>query len=230
MYLSRPEITTIAPDLFYYSWWENSGLATIVAKVANGQLIKMSEDKYKEAFVHQDDNTPLKEFPVAHIRHTRAASVGRAFGIAYKRWRMYRERCKVVRFENGMWYALGDLPERYDGFNDAWICSDKGLFRFLVVVDGDGYVHLQRSDGSGLDQPVTSAQETTSLNLIKVWGVGPEKYWVMDRSGTIWERTATESRVVVRGMYRDDVNFVDAWVSPMGTVIALTDKQVYRLD
>ena len=31
-------------------------------------------------------------------------------------------------------------------------------------------------------------------------------------------------------VYRDDVQFVDAWVSPKGTIIAITKQHVYRLD
>ncbi len=52
----------------------------------------------------------------------------------------------------------------------------------------------------------------------------------MDKNGTVWQRTGNEWRVVVRGMYRDDVKFVDAWVSPNGVVLAITEKHVYRLD
>jgi hypothetical protein len=53
----------------------------------------------------------------------------------------------------------------------------------------------------------------------------------MDNRGTVWERKGTEWRVVtIRGGEPDDASFIDAWVSPTGAVIAITEKQVYRLN
>ena len=66
--------------------------------------------------------------------------------------------------------------------------------------------------------------------MILVWGVNRDKFWVMDDNGTIWEWNASEWRQILNGMYRDDVEFVDAWVSPRGTVIAVTKSQIYRLE
>ena len=52
----------------------------------------------------------------------------------------------------------------------------------------------------------------------------------MDKNGTVWERSENQWRTVVRGMYREDIEFRDAWVSPDGTVIAITEDAVYRLE
>jgi hypothetical protein len=227
------EVCPIAPDLFYcFSREALNRIGTL--KVAGGKRTEMPEWKYKEAFVHRDDNTPLKEYPVRGIRNTRTLTAGKAVGLAYQGYRLVSTP-KLVSFRNGIWYVVDDLPgHRQTDFRftitDAWFGVKGDALQFVITVGEEGYVYSHMLNGPGLEQPVSAPQENTSRNLIKVWGVSPEKFWVMDDSGTVWERKGTDWRVVVRGMYRDDVKFVDAWVSPKGNVIAVTDKHVYRLE
>jgi hypothetical protein len=225
------EICPIAPDLFYCFSREMphlNGMGTL--KIADGKRTEMPEHKYKEAWVHRDDNTPLREYPVRGIRHTRALAAGKAFGIACNGFDS-ESSPKLVSFNNGIWYVVDDLQHKENLIiTDAWVGVNGDTAKFVIYVGSAGHVYSHTLNGPKVEQRVTPPQEASSLALIKVWGVSPEKFWVMDRSGTVWERQKNDWRVVVRGMYRDDVAFVDAWVSPGGTVIAITEKFVYRLD
>lgn len=217
------EITPIAPDLIYaYSSEGGNG----ILKVADGQGTQLSWET-KEAFVHTAENVPLKEYPVALVRYTAVWEAGTAYGIAHQPYWSDSKR-KVVRYQNGIWYAVDDLPEKYIQLHDAWI-SGTNESPFVVLVGEDGYVLVSNIGAGKLEQSVLAAQEITSRTLIKVWGADSRKYWVMDENGTVWERNGAESRVVVRGLRKDDVTFLDAWVSPTGTVFAITEQHVYRL-
>ena len=100
----------------------------------------------------------------------------------------------------------------------------------VVLVGKGGWVHVQPAGNNGAERTLATSAEPTPAHLIKVWGHSPEKFWVMDENGTVWEMNRTESRIVVRGLRREDVLFKDAWVSPTGTVFAITNKHLYRLD
>ena len=51
----------------------------------------------------------------------------------------------------------------------------------------------------------------------------------MDDSGTVWQRSDDQWTIVIRGMDPNEVTFIDAWVSPTGVVIAVTEDAIYRL-
>jgi hypothetical protein len=219
------EICPVFPDLYYFlidrGYKNGSAL-----KVSGGKRTLMNQDTYKEATVHRTDNTPLREYAVGKIKHTRTLAPGKAIGI--HPWDDNYYHPKLVAFREGTWYEVMDLPRRR--VNDAWVYAKSGTPEFLVTVGADGIVHTHPLGGEGRDLSVSVPQEMTYPKLIKVWGVSPDKFWVMDKSGTVWERKGTDWRVVVRGLYRDDVEFVDAWVSPKGNVIAVTEKHVYCLE
>lgn len=227
----RMEICVIAPDL-YYTFGQQHGNEIGVVKMANGVRADMPENKYKESLVHEDDNTSLKEYPVRNIQYTRSPVSGKAFGIATSESWNYGKPSKIAVFRNGIWYALEDLSKVKIKIevNDAWFNFQGHDLRAVVLVGNKGYVHSHSLHGAKIDQSISPAQEATSADLIKVWGVGREKFWVMDKNGTVWERKGSEWRIVVRGMFRDGVEFVDAWVSPKGKVVAVTKKQVYCLE
>jgi hypothetical protein len=212
----------VAPDLFYAF---SSGGS--LAKISDGKLSQMPEDKFKESFVHKTDNTPLKEFLVKRITNTQTYGEGKAIGLVDPIHGNGKR--KIVSFQNGVWYELEELTEKKD-FTNCWLACDGDSPTSLVLVGEHGHVLAHTIKGKSIQQSVTSAQEKTSLNLINVWGVNLEKYWVLDESGTVWERHGTDSRVVVRGLYRDDVKFRQAWVSPRGSVYAITEHDLYCLE
>ena len=139
----------------------------------------------------------------------------------------------IVRFEEGRWVTVEEVEAefytwKYKGINAVWFGRDDEVF--VVIVGDAGRVVLHRIGGTSLEQTAPTPESTTSLELIAVWGVSSEHYWVMDSNGSVWERRANQWRLVVRGLYDDDVSFRAAWVAPGGSVFALTKDHLYRLD
>lgn len=220
------DICPISHDL-YYLFIDDPAYGEICSRISGGVRADLAADKYKEAFVHRSDNTPLKDYRVGAIRHCRSISTGSAFGIHPGPRGGYHDPI-LVSFRDGFWYKVRDLPKSRS-INSAWIACTGDQPESLFVVGQEGYVCKHGIESGDLEQRVTNPQEATSIKLIQIWGTSPEKYWVLSKNGTLWERQGTESRVVIRGLYHDDVEFVSAWVSPTGTVFAVTEKQVYRL-
>ena len=226
------EICPISDDLLYCfrSGWLNE-IGTV--RWSSGQRTEMPEKKYKEAFVHSLDNTPIKEHPVRSLYFTHTFQQGTAFALSRELQGVLQNRFKLVRFRDGIWYDVADLKHSEEflprSIFGAWI-TGKVEYPIVYLVGAEGWVQVQQIGASRVDQIVAAPQFPTSMELIAVWGVSPEKYWVMDSNGTVWERAGSESRVVVRGLKQNDVVFRAVWVSPTGSVFAITDKQLYRLN
>lgn len=216
---SSEKFCIIAPDLSYLLFKDH------LTKFEVNSKTKLEADKYKEAFVHRDDNTPLKSTPVDSVGLTKTPKSGTAWGLADE---SDSDEDILVQFRNGIWYkvdAVKDINPRA-----SWLHGSSSDPDFVVFVGDDGKVLFHELNGSDQLIPITLAQETTSGDLIAVWGVNRNKFWVMDKNGTVWERAENQWRTVIRGMYREDIEFLDAWVSPTGTVIAVTKDAVYRLE
>jgi hypothetical protein len=219
------EICPISDDLFYFLGRDDFRGGAY--KFSDDKLTDLRLDKYKEALVHRPDNTPLRAYPIRRLQDTATPIRGKAFGVARPET-ITAEANKIVYFENGIWYATDfDLPG--GAINDTWFGANGAALQFAVTVGDRGNVFVHQLRGPGVRRPVTTSQESTTFDLFRVWGVNPEKYWVMDRSGTVWEYNGSAYQVVVRGLHREDVSFIDAWVSPTGTIYGITDKRVYRL-
>lgn len=227
------EIALVGPDLAYlFVSGIDSGLPGATVKVAGERATELELDKYKEAYVHRDDNVPLKDYPACNIRLVRATGRGQAFGVACG---IGEPTVKLVVYRDGIWYDRRDLKLPVVNFdrqrlNDMWACPTGGDAALLVGVGPEGYVLRIDLGGEASDQRLPVASDPTSMKLIRVWGASPEKYWVMDTHGTVWERGATRWRVVVRGLHHEDVEFRDAWVGPDGSIIAIAPEAIYRLE
>jgi len=198
-------------------------------RFADGVRTVLREDGYKEAFVHDPDNTPLNDHPVRFLQFTRSHRAGAGYAVspASTRGVVWGKR-KLVRFDAGTWYAVADLPDREP--RDVWVTGPAAA-PVVVLVGANGWVHVRPAGATpGADRTPAAPPEPTPMRLIKVWGASPDKFWVMDEAGSVWEFAGAESRVVVRGLRREDVTFRDAWVAPTGAVFAVTDKHLYRLD
>jgi hypothetical protein len=132
----------------------------------------------------------------------------------------------LAEFRNGIWYEITRLPFRG---NSIWIdCSGTTPKNAVLVTDG-GRVIIHQFGGGNREMSVPLPPETTSMDLFRVWGNNIDKLWTMDTNGTVWEKSGNDWRVVVRGLRRENVTFRDAWVSPTGTVFAITDNKLYQL-
>jgi hypothetical protein len=212
-------IATIAPDLCFFFHQRTS-----VFKVAGDRVTEMRLDKYKETYLHARDNTPDHDCDASRVELIKGTAVGQSYAVFPKLF----GGCKLGRFENGLWYDIAEITTR-EPPKSFWVGGTEAS-KFFVLAGDRGWVHFHRLDGEKVDQPVAIPQENTSRTLILVWGASADKYWVMDTHGTVWERSGEKSRVVVRGLNRDGVEFVDAWASPRGTVFAITREQIYRLE
>ena len=195
--------TTIASDYVLLSKHEYK--ATSDAYIyQSGKFKELAVDKHKQALVHRSDNSPMAKYHVGFVTHP---SLFNDRGLAY-----------------GLWvnYVKGSI-------HDVWIGRDD-VGVFVVFVSSAGQVIFHRVGARTVEQNIGSTDAPTSLKLIKVWGVSAQKYWVMDSSGTVWERSNDAWRTVVRGLYEDDIDFSTAWVTPEGSVLALTDDALYRLE
>ena len=215
------ELCIVSSDLLYSLHDHHS------VKLAGDSVTSLKVNTHKEAFVHRRDNTPLREYPIDLITLTRTTVEGNAYGIA--RRSVGSER-KLVRFENGLWYEVDDLPSHDGGIQCIWLTGPAKSPRYLIGGGQKGRVLVHEVGGKSCEQPITLSQENTSGDLIAAWGSSPERYWVMDKNGTIWERTETQWRTVVRGLHQEKIHFSAAWVSPTGAVFAVTDETLYRLE
>jgi hypothetical protein len=220
------DICPISTDLFYYfGTWSDQ-----VLRVAGDQVSKMDE-KQKESYIHRSDNVPLRGCPVYAIQHTRTYREGRAVGIYAN---LGEDHPLLVEFRDGIWYSIAKVPhpntvtERQA--SDLWALTDGENLSCVITVNDGGEVTRYPIGGTPVRQTVSDPQAYTSTTLINVWGVSTAKYWTMDDSGTVWEWSDGTWKVVVRGLNRDGVRFTQAWVSPTGVIIAITNSDVYRLE
>jgi hypothetical protein len=230
------EIIPVTDDLTCVLIRDGTYFGNWAFKYSAGQCAEISHET-KQYLVHTTDNVPLKEYPIPWITFTAVHRSGEAWGVAYKEAPVYYgqsaqgwDESKIVRYADGLWYVVEDVPKApfMQYIHGAWFGRD-GDTVFVIVFGNDGYVLKKVIGGQNVVQPVQTPQEVTSRNLIKAWGVGPQKYWVLDDNGTVWERSDDESRVVVRGLRTDGLQIRSAWVSPNGNVVAVNDKHVYRL-
>lgn len=135
----------------------------------------------------------------------------------------------LVEFRNGIWYKIEELPNHRYPSKSMWIDCVGTTPKHAVLVSDEGRVVIHQFGESYREIQVPQPQETTSMELFRVWGNNINKFWTMDTNGTIWEKAGNDWRVVVRGLRKDDITFEDAWVSPTGTIYAITDKKLYQL-
>ena len=200
----------------------------------SGETIEEISLQNKESFVHRRDNTPLDDYPIGNIEFVGSLSPFKGYGIVKKNGRRsnYGEY-SLVEFENGIWYQKSELKNFSRYPNDVWWHAQNGEADFFVSVGGtnDTYRVVYVCDINGVCKKLelNNPDFATSMVLIKTWGTSREKFWVMDDNGTVWEYLKGDWRIVVRGLDRETVEFNDAWISPTGEIIAITDDEIYRL-
>lgn len=225
--LRSGHIFTLADDylqFFTVAGAQNSG--TNAFQYVGGQFRKLRPDKDRAWFVHSEGNVPIRDMSLPFIRHTATfQSPSRVWGF----WQ-WRNRAAVLRFENGTWFLVHRLTQGAGALRSVWFGEDDaGLF--MIAAGPGGLVVSWAAGGAEVDQSVTiTPQFTTSTDLIAVWGTDRNNYFVMDSSGTLWQRRDNTWRTLVRGLHDRDVIFTDAWVAPDGSVHAITRNSVYVLD
>lgn len=220
-------IHVLADDyLQYFTAKSAAGGSTAAYRLVAGRMAKLRPDKDRAYFVHSQNNVPLKDLPLPYIRAT--ATFESPSG-AYGFWRK-RDDGAVLRFENGTWILVDRLTRGVAAVRSVWFGED-GAGRFMIAVGAAGLVFSHPFGGPTVEQSVDATQQVpTTTDLTAVWGVDRNNFHVMDSSGTVWRRADNAWRIVVRGLYDQDVVFVDAYVSPDGAIHAITQDSVYVLD
>lgn len=197
-------------------------------EVSNGQLRLLDPEKHKRAYVHEENNIPIKEHRAARIHHTRSIQPGQVIGLT--RDSVSVQNPHLVEFRSGTWYEIVELPRIDSAPRDLWLIADGTRPRSASYISDKGRIFHYRWNGPSSEQTVSVPTEATSLDLLRIWGVSLDKFWVLDTNGTVWEWGNGHWRNVVRGMRENDVEFTDAWVSPTGSIIAINRDEIYRLN
>ncbi|HSP42347.1 MAG TPA: hypothetical protein VLO11_05715, partial [Luteolibacter sp.] len=136
----------------------------------------------------------------------------------------------LVRYRSGTWVCSEEIALENTGlYRTGWLSQTNDKRAFCVFV-GKGQALIYQEGRGVTSHPINAATSATIPDLIDVWGVSPDHFWVMDRTGSVWERSENRWRQVVRGMLEDDVIFNHSWVSPDGTVYTITSDTLYKLD
>ena len=219
-------IFSISPDLYYLTTDYHG-----IIKMEKGVRTVLQQNE-NQAEVYKGP-VPLPNYYVKDVDFTRNYAEGRAIGVASSRFG--NAPLIVVEFKGTFWEERKRLAsvKPGKGLRDNWLYSDGTMPRSVMLVGTEGYVYYQDLEGEGreLTLPIR-ADVKTKRELVSVWGVGPEKFWIMDNYGMVWERKGLNSEwgdPVIKGLFNIDAKFVDAWVSPEGTVIAITKTQIWRL-
>lgn len=222
-------LTPMAADLCFV--FDPSGGAKGSIRIIDTVSEEIDVTLHKDAFVHQADNVPLKEFPIQNIIKTRSDRSGHAIGFCYPNAR--GKHHLLVEFRDGIWYRLAELlssnrPDREVLPRDLWYSTSSNE-SFVVWVAESGNVFRYQFGKSVVEQQLPPTTELTSTKLIRVWGANLSDYHVMDTNGTIWHWDGIQWQIAIRGLREKNVEFIGAWVSPEGTVYGITELEVYQL-
>lgn len=225
--LRSGHIHILADD--YVQFFTIAGAAntgTFAFRLVSDRMQHIKPEKDPTYFVHSADNVPNKDISLPHII---ATATFESPTLAYGFWK-FRDKGAVLRFQNGTWVLVDEIERGVAPVRNVWFGEDnEGTF--IIAAGSGGLVLSHPFGGPTIEQPVNAnPQAPTTTDLIAVWGVDRHNFWVMDSSGTIWQRADNTWVVVVRGLYDKDVTFIDAYVAPDGAIHAVTNNSVYLLD
>jgi hypothetical protein len=211
--------------------------------LATGEFIdpwRFSEGKFSKAdkesqdyYVRRENNVVAvsghESLEAEHITSITTLAAGKAVGL----WTYdYHNAVAIVRYENGRWL----LAQELQGFSQrhcptrAWFLDDRNM----VAVGSPKVVQVK--DGNVTEHSVTlDSKPVSGEELIAVWGNSPDKFWVADKKGNVFAFSGGNIIPVVRGPEFKGQNdreerFTDIWVSPSGTVFAISSKnRLYQL-
>jgi class 3 adenylate cyclase len=218
----------LAPDLFC-GMSERSGYWKY-----SGHSLQQFEKTARESFILQDDNVVAQiksvtrgrslPMPVANVRDVTTLGNGKALGL----WSTVLGDCAVVRYRDGFWYLVNEIPG-FSGNNvpdKAWFVDEKNF----VAIGSD---KVARCSGGKVDFQalLIGGQEYPAKELVAVWGRDLNNYWTADLRGNVFHFDGTQWRLIVRGPdFKARQKFEALWPAPDGSVIAITKDEVYALE
>jgi hypothetical protein len=239
-------------------WWRDNDVGGCFTKVADdhlyyhngayGSFTDKSFEVYgrtdKRSYIHSKTNTPMDEYPAGCVHYSASVDKLKSFGLACPPFLSSRNPALMVEYQNGFWYKSAELPDLKSEPAAVWWSGTGGEVDFFVTAGSDrekdaNQVRLFEMDGSSVSLRITKTEFPTSMNLIAVWGVDRNRFWVMDDCGTVWQRSGDQWRTDLRGLDINEVQLTHTWISPTGVVIAAgrdradpwssKDATIYRL-
>ena len=210
--------------LLYITLWDENFFNRTFEKVTFSDLKTLGDTattyhritrEDKEYSILTRDNTATGN-TIANLRRIIQIAPGKGIGVAGGH---------LAEFRNGIWYEI----EGSNSLGVLWLDCSGTTPNNAVSVGKEGRIIIHQFGGGNREMQVPQPQETTSMELFRVWGNSIDKLWTMDTNGTVWEKDGNNWRVVVRGLRKDNVEFIDAWVSPTGAVFAITEDKLYQL-
>jgi class 3 adenylate cyclase len=218
----------LAPDIFCgmserFGYWKYSGNA-----------MQQFEKTARESFVLRENNvvaqiksvnrgrdTPML---VANVRDVTVIGNGKALGL----WTTAVGDCAVVRYQDGLWYLANEVP----GFAannvpaKAWFIDDKNF-----VAIGSDKVARSLNGKVDFQALLIAGQEYPAKELVAVWGRNLNNYWTADLRGNVFHFDGTQWKLIVRGPeLKNALKFEALWPAPDGSLIAVTNDEVYALE
>ncbi len=227
MLVARHVVTPVAPDLSYI----HTGRQTL--RLLEGKLTLVSPGDQKDSIVVDEFGAPVT---VARGRvmtpNDFAYTATFAPGEVYAIWMNSIYGVRLVEYRDGAWVMLEELsiPGREtSSLTAGWIGRDAEGKLFAVF--GGAATAVVYRQGDGVTRYPIGVVSGASLGApIAAWGTGPERFYLMDASGSIWERSNDRWRPIVRGLLDQKLAFNDAWVGPQGQIYAITDDALYQLE
>jgi hypothetical protein len=219
-------VTPIASGLSYVHTYRET------YKLLEGRLTLSTPGTKKDSLVVDTDGAPVNiaNSPMTPnlFRYSATFSPGETYAV----WMHKAFGARLVKYRDGAWVMLEEIGlarSAIDTFTAAWISRDDegGVF---IVFGGVGAAVLYQQGRGVMHYPINTATAASRMKLIAVWGAGPKRFWVMDESGSVWERSDDHWRQVIGGLFDEKINFKDAWVSPNGVVFAVSNDALYRLN
>lgn len=221
-------VIPVAPGLSYIT----TSTYRKTYKLVEGKLTRTSPGAQKDSVVVDEYAAPVNinpDYPITPARFAYSAALSP--GEVYAIW-MLSTNMRMVEYRDGAWVMIDQITIPRSEINTltaAWISKDDEG-KVFVVFGAAGAAILYRQGEGVRSYPINAATAGTRIKLIRVWGTGPENFWVMDESGSVWERNNNRWRPAIRGLLDEKIKLNDAWVSDTGVVFAVSDDALYRLN
>ena len=224
---AKKVVTPVAPGLCYI----HSGRQTY--KLVEEKLSLVSPGEQKDSVVVDEFGAPVTlKGSWVMTPNEFAYSANFSPGEVYAVWMDPRWGARLVKYRDGAWVMIDEIQisgRETRSLTAAWISKDD-QGKVFVVFGGAGTAIVYRQGGGLMRYPIGVVSGASLGKPIAVWGDGPKKFYLMDASGSIWERSNDRWRPIVRGLGSEKVNFNDAWVSPQGEIYAVTNDSLYQLE
>jgi hypothetical protein len=191
----------------------------------NEEVTRWGPDEQR-SYLREKNGLYAKRRESARIDLVAATSRGTLVGVEWGSGE-WKDPARICVFKNNQWTITHEVDgwARRDGGepNCLWVHNES-----TMIVGTKQGVRIIR-DGRLAQPLVNIAGYDVNVPIIAVWGKDISHYYSLDIKGNIIEYDDTRGRIIARGpeLSSDSETFDDAWVSPEGSVFAITEKKVY---